>query len=182
MTNQKTGPQYSVNDFDAYNSAVDSEVARVAALSESVRVNNWHRKAIVACWSSLAVAILLIAGAVAYKILSSPKLEFGRGSASSENLSKLENSPSSEDPLITTNFVVFDKTTTAAGDVVATGKEYRPDNLEYPYWQYCYLEITSNSGTKSNVTLATARDGKIKIQSGGEQHPEALSLCTLQTF
>ena len=152
--------EYSVNDYSAYNDAVTSELNHHREIAESVRQESILRKAKVAVFISGAIAILAVAIALIYLILShvnsSPQItpSVVQSAGEVQNLGTISRSEGSPEFGITKSFNVFDSTPISTGEIVVTAKEYSPENLAVPEYQYCYLTSSTSITNVQQIELA----------------------------
>ena len=172
---------FEINDYSQYNGAVDREVERIREQSYRLKISNFKEMAVAGVWTSLAIAVLIIASAAAYWLLGQSAPQWSQGGESQQALSSLSQEQASHDPMITTNFVVFDKAVTSRGETVITGKEFTPNDLVAPVHQFCYLETRDAAGNPDELTLATF-SGELVLESLSDAYlvDEALVLCTFQ--
>ena len=182
MSTSEPKPDAVINDYSAYNQAVEAELIRVVEHGGAVRAARWRAIAIVACWAALAVSILVIGIAFAYRIFQTPVVSTTSINDSQQTLESLNESQASSDPLIATNFTVFKKAVMADGSFVITGKDFLPSDLANPSRQYCYWEQQSDSGQKIVTTLAFVDAGQVVPEPGLDARAtNALALCEFQT-
>ena len=172
---------FEINDYSQYNGAVDREVERIREQSYRLKISNFKAMAVAGVWASLAIAILIIAVAAAHWLLDQPAPQWSPGDESQQALRSLSQEQASSDPMVTTNFVVFDKAVTSRGETVVTGKEFTPKDLATPVHQFCYIETRDASGNPDQLTLATF-GGELVLASIRDAYllNEALGLCTFQ--
>lgn len=181
MTRSESRREFETHDYSQYNQAVDREVGRIEEQSARLKIANFRAIAVVCVWAALALAILIVAVASAYWLLGQSAPQWLKGGESQQALSALSEDNASLDPMITTNFVVFDKTVTSRGETVVTGKEFTPTDLATPVHQFCYLETIDAGGNPDQFTLATfGEDLVIEPLTDAYLIDEALSLCTFQ--
>ena len=152
--------EYRVNDYSAYNNAVTSELNHHREIAESVRQESILRKAKVAVFISGAIAILAVAIALIYLILSnvnsSPSMAPSQvqSAVEAQNLGTISRSEGAPEFGITKAFNVFDSTPISTGEIVVTAKEYSPNNLAVPEYQYCYLTSSASITNVQQIELA----------------------------
>lgn len=152
--------EYRVNDYSAYNDAVTSELNHHREIAESVRQESILRKAKVAVFISGAIAILTVAIALIYLILSnvnsSPSMTPSQvqSAVEAQNLGTISRSEGAPEFGITKSFNVFDSTPISTGEIVVTAKEYSPNNLAVPEYQYCYLTSSTSITNVQQIELA----------------------------
>ena len=165
--------EYSVNDYSAYNDAVTSELKHHREIAESVRQESILRKAKVAVFISGTIAILAVAIALIYLILShvnsSPQLTISsvQSTAEAQDLGTISRSEGSPEFGITKSFNVFDSTPISTGEIVVTAKEYSPNNLAVPGYQYCYLTSSTSITNVQQIELAevSPKTGELVIKT-----------------
>ena len=152
--------EYRVNDYSAYNDAVTSELNHHREIAESVRQESILRKAKVAVFISGAIAILTVAIALIYLILSnvnsSPSMTPSQvqSAVEAQNLGTISRSEGAPEFGITKSFNVFDSTPISTGEIVVTAKEYSPNNLAVPEYQYWYLTSSTSITNVQQIELA----------------------------
>lgn len=152
--------EYMVNNYSAYNDAVTSELNHHREIAEAVRQESILKKAKAAVFISGAIAILAIAIAVIYLIISNvnsiPNISPSQiqSSAETQKLGTISRNEGSSEFGIKKSFNVFDSTPISTGEIVVTAKEYSPNNLAFPEYQYCYLTSSASISNVQQIELA----------------------------
>jgi hypothetical protein len=177
--------EYTTYNFDPYNEAIDNQLETQRELIAEARS---RKRLLNSKWSFYIIScICIIASTVAiiYWLLTDRKtgdfsssLNANASEATSDLKLIAENSE--EKYGIDTSYTVFNKTVMATGEIIVTAKEYGPDSLDNPDYQYCYLD--SSAGTKKTITqLAFFEESGMELVTTNQRLiRDSIPLCQFQ--
>lgn len=152
--------EYSVNDYSVYNDSINNELNYHREIAQSIYQETILKKAKVAVLITISIAILAIAAALVYLIVNYANSEANviplqaQNTQESQDLGTISRIEGSPEFGISKAFNVFDSTSMSSGEIVVTAKEYRPDNLTSPDYQYCYLTSSISIVNAEQIELA----------------------------
>ena len=177
--------EYTAYNFDPLNSAIDNQLETQRALIAEAKsrkrlLNNKRAFYLITCICMVAFTVVII-----YWLLSKREIMDVVSPSKSDTFEEtydLEQiSGSSEEEYgVNTSYTVFKKTTMASGEIIVTGKEYEPDSLDKPVYQYCYLD--SPSGTTKKITQIAYIDESVMVISTQSNRLiiDGIPLCQFQ--
>jgi len=178
--------EYTLRNYQPYNSAVDQVVQQHILVTESLRASN--RESLFRQALTLAAALSLIGLAIAFiywLLLAQPASQFSNDvtPAPTEELTAIsENNPSSTFGSLE-SFVQFTEKYTSTGEVVVTARKFDVDDLESPTYQWCYITTSTETMNSPDTELATLGDeGTVIVQTTDDRLlGEPLRLCNFIT-
>ena len=177
-----TNKEYTLHNYQPYNSAVDQVVQQHVLVTESLRANNRESLLRQALMLTVAIALACLVAAVIYWLLfAAPTSKVGRDEtpAPAEEFQAIsDNNPPSAAGSFQ-SFVHFTRAYSSSGEVVVTAKEYEADDLESPAYQWCYITPSTSATNAPRIDLATiGDDGSIQVQTTDDRLlGEPLELC-----
>jgi len=177
--------EYTVHNYHPYNVAVDNELAHHAAIAAAVREESRLRRAKIWLFAAGAFAIISLAVSLIVWLFTSPAMSlpiFAKTSESASELGALARGDVSKELSVSTRFNVFDKSPMATGEIVITSKEYAPEDLNTPEYQYCYVTNSTEIANAQQTLLAEVQNGRVDVKTNETYLLEnALPLCTFKT-
>lgn len=186
--------QFTSHNYSTYNEAVAHELKHHAEIAEAVRQTSILKqaetsalRAKAAAFISLAVAVVAVAAAIIYWLLTDtpteaqPNLLITQSTSDAQELDQLSRNEGDGGFGITKSFIVFDKTATSTGEIVVTAKEYDPPNLSVPAYQYCYLTSSASIASGRQIELAEVPPSTAEVITKTQDEflvRSAVPLCT----
>ena len=177
MTNKT---EYTVNNFSAVNEFIDEE-NRYAKHFRKFKIASLFRKyAIYGSLLIVAISLLILSIGIAYWLYNNQPAQLIKISSSSvtqinnedelKELKKLAEDNKLDDldqiQKIDQEYVIFKIQSFILENEdfaeVHTGWRYKPDDLNYPYLQYCYLSIPSKPNSSISMTIQLAKKMKFE--------------------
>lgn len=177
MTNKT---EYNVNNFSAVNEFIDEE-NRYAKHFRKFKIASLFRKyAIYGSLLIVAISLLILSIGIAYWLYNNQPAQLIKISSSSvtqinnedelKELKKLAEDNKIDDldqiQKIDQEYVIFKIQSFILENEdfaeVHTGWRYKPDDLNYPYLQYCYLSIPSKPNSSISMTIQLAKKMKFE--------------------
>tara|TARA_B100001027_G_C16143179_1_gene274610 strand:+ start:77 stop:694 length:618 start_codon:yes stop_codon:yes gene_type:complete len=177
MTNKT---EYTVNNFSAVNEFIDEE-NRYAKHFRKFKIASLFRKyAIYGSLLIVAISLLILSIGIAYWLYNNQPAQLIKISSSSvtqinnedelKELKKLAEDNKIDDldqiQKIDQEYVIFKIQSFILENEdfaeVHTGWRYKPDDLNYPYLQYCYLSIPSKPNSSISMTIQLAKKMKFE--------------------
>ena len=177
MTNKT---EYTVNNFSAVNEFIDQE-NRYAQHFRKFKIASLFKKyAIYGSLLIVAIALLILSIGIAYWLYNNQPAQLIKISSNSvtqinnedelEELKKLAEDNKIDDldqiQKIDQEYVIFKIQSFILENEdqaeVHTGWRYKPNDLNYPYLQYCYLSIPSKPNSSITMTIQLAQ--KLKFE------------------
>ena len=172
MTNKT---EYTVNNFSAVNEFIDEE-NRYAKHFRKFKIASLFKKyAIYGSLLIVAISLLILSLGIAYWLYNNQPAQLIKISSSSvtqinnedelKELKKLAEDNKIDDldqiQKIDQEYVIFKIQSFILENEdfaeVHTGWRYKPDDLNYPYLQYCYLSIPSKPNSSISMTIQLAK-------------------------
>jgi len=181
-----TSREYTLHNYQPYNSAVDQVVQQHVLITESLRATNRESLLRQAIMLAAAVAIACLVIAFIYWLLfAQPAQQFSNDvtPAPTKELTAIsENNPSSTFGSLQ-SFVQFTEKYASTGEVVVTARRYDVDDYEIPTYQWCYITTSTETTNSPDIELATIGDeGSVIVQTTDDRLlGEPLSLCDFIT-
>ncbi len=177
MTNKT---EYTVNNFSAVNEFIDEE-NRYAKHFRKFKIASLFKKyAIYGSLLIVAISLLILSLGIAYWLYNNQPAQLIKISSSSvtqinnedelKELKKLAEDNKIDDldqiQKIDQEYVIFKIQSFILENEdfaeVHTGWRYKPDDLNYPYLQYCYLSIPSKPNSSISMTIQLAKKMKFE--------------------
>ena len=177
MTNKT---EYTVNNFSAVNEFIDEE-NRYAKHFRKFKIASLFKKyAIYGSLLIVAISLLILSLGIAYWLYNNQPAQLIKISSSSvtqinnedelKELKKLAEDNKIDDldqiQKIDQEYVIFKIQSFILENEdfaeVHTGWRYKPDDLNYPYLQYCYLSIPSKPNSSISMTIKLAKKMKFE--------------------
>ena len=177
MTNKT---EYTVNNFSAVNEFIDEE-NRYAKHFRKFKIASLFKKyAIYGSLLIVAISLLIWSLGIAYWLYNNQPAQLIKISSSSvtqinnedelKELKKLAEDNKIDDldqiQKIDQEYVIFKIQSFILENEdfaeVHTGWRYKPDDLNYPYLQYCYLSIPSKPNSSISMTIQLAKKMKFE--------------------
>ena len=162
--------EYSINNFTAVNDFIDEEKRYASHFRKFKIARLFKRYALYSSLLILSLAILILFVGITYWLLQSKPNQIFKSTTTNitnydlknnlEELKKLvekNSSPNVTNEIISVEeeYVIFryeDFELENGGSAsVHTGWKFKPENLDFPYRQYCYLSLPSN--IKSSISM-----------------------------
>ena len=176
--------EYETHNYSAYNEAVGHELEHHREIAAAVHEESRLRRAKVWVLIALAVAILALTISLIVWLFSGPRpdaLSVFSSKDTSQDLGSIARAQDQKEIGVTTRFNVFDKSPMATGEIVVTSKEYTPDDLVEPLYQYCYVTNSTEISNATQTLIADVELGEVRLKT---QDPflidNALPLCTFK--
>lgn len=177
MTNKT---EYTINNFSAVNEFIDEE-NRYAKHFRKFKIASLFRKyAIYGSLLIVTISLLILSIGIAYWLYNNQPAQLIKISSSSvtqinnedelKELKKLAEDNKIDDldqiQKIDQEYVIFKIQSFILENEdfaeVHTGWRYKPDDLNYPYLQYCYLSIPSKPNSSISMTIQLAKKMKFE--------------------
>lgn len=177
MTNKT---EYTVNNFSAVNEFIDEE-NRYAKHFRKFKIASLFKKyTIYGSLLIVAISLLILSLGIAYWLYNNQPAQLIKISSSSvtqinnedelKELKKLAEDNKIDDldqiQKIDQEYVIFKIQSFILENEdfaeVHTGWRYKPDDLNYPYLQYCYLSIPSKPNSSISMTIQLAKKMKFE--------------------
>lgn len=200
MANKKQSEVIITNNTQPINLAIDMEVAKqneIVNLYQSEIGLNSSKKvlAYVATFAVLMVSIALIW----WLLTKSPSITevkpltdktaptVGIDKTSSalhqrkiKQLSEKVNTEEKDLHEVTTNYTVFSNVITHTGEIVVTGKSYRPnDTADKPYQEDCYHKVNNDSLNRKVRLLIQKKGGEVIYKEDDKEYLQFLEYCKM---
>ena len=193
MTNLKTDEsrpdtsrEYTLHNYQPYNSAVDQIVQQHVLVTESLRATNRESLFRQVLTLAAAVSLICLVTACIYWLLfaqPAPRISNDVTPPPTEELAAIsENNPSGTFGSLE-SFVQFTEKYASTGEVVVTARKFEVDDLERPTYQWCYITTSTETMNSPDTELATIGDeGTVIVQTTDDRLlGEPLSLCDFIT-
>ena len=170
MTTNQT--EYTISNFTAVNDFIDEEKKYASHFRKFKIARLFKRYALYSSLLIVSLAILILFVGITYWLLQSKPNQIFKSTTTNitnydlknnlEELKKLvenNSSPNVTNEIINVEeeYVIFRRENfeleNGDSSSVHTGWKFKPENLDFPYFQYCYLSLPSNVDSSISMTV-----------------------------